>query len=65
MKFDCGKDAAHMEEDCDVSASGNGKGRKRGNIDLHGNVVCKWKLNMYLIWTKYNCSHIWTSGRSP
>jgi len=36
--------------DCDISVSGNVKGRKRGNTDVRGEVICKWTLNMCLIW---------------
>lgn len=49
-KFDCGRDAAHMKENCDMCASGNVKGRKCGNTNLRGKVICKWILDMYLIW---------------
>lgn len=49
-----------MKENCDVSASGNVKGRKRGYTNLRGKVICKWILNMYLIWAArlYITGHI-------
>jgi hypothetical protein len=39
-----------MKEDCDMSASGNVKGRKPRNTNLRGKVICKWILNVYLLW---------------
>jgi hypothetical protein len=40
-KFDCGRRSTY-NVDCDMSASGNVKGRERGNS---GKAICKWILN--------------------
>jgi hypothetical protein len=39
-----------MKAEFNMSASGNVKGWKRGNTSVRGKMICKWILNMYLIW---------------